>query len=428
MPDPFEGVDTSNAPYVIVSSDTHAGLQVEEYREYLDPQFHPEFDEWVVERHQHRRLVEEVNGEYVERWERENAEGLRGAYDPDVRDKELDADGIAGEVIFADGDSVTGQESPPFGAGLAAGQITDPALAFAGARAHNRWLVDFCATNPARRAGVALVPIIHGIDEAVREIESLAGKPGIKGVMIPTMWHDHPSYGHPSYEPIWAACAEAGLVVHTHSGEGDWPAYNENLAQFVLEVPFWTHRPLWQLLLSGTFDRFPNLRYVPVECGSWWLGDLLWKADTTFGANPKVKKLNSRTKGLIQRLPSEYIGTNVFIGASTMSREELRRRHRNGIDALMWGTDYPHPEGSWPHTVERLETDFRQVSIEDTRLLLGLNAVRCYDLDLPALEAIAGEVGPTPEQLHQDPELRTPPGAIREARWWFDDYGMEWRG
>ena len=83
--------------------------------------FHPQFDEWVVERHNHRRLVEEVNGEYVAKWEGENAEGLRGAYDPEVRDKELDADGIAGEVIFADGDSVTGQESPPFGAGLAAG-------------------------------------------------------------------------------------------------------------------------------------------------------------------------------------------------------------------------------------------------------------------------------------------------------------------
>ncbi|MCB0952093.1 MAG: hypothetical protein KDB13_05100, partial [Microthrixaceae bacterium] len=93
-----------------------------------------------------------------------------------------------------------------------------------------------------------------------------------------------------------------------------------------------------------------------------------------------------------------------------------------------WGTDYPHPEGSWPHTRERLETDFRDVSIEDTRLLLGLNAVRCYDLDLPALETIAAGVGPTPEQLNQDPDLRTAPDAIREARWWFDDYGMEWKG
>ncbi|MEZ5322412.1 MAG: amidohydrolase family protein [Microthrixaceae bacterium] len=316
----------------------------------------------------------------------------------------------------------------PFGAGLAAGQITDPALAFAGARAHNRWLTEFCATNPTRRAGVALVPIIHDVDESVREIEALAGTPGIRGVMIPTMWHDKPSYGHPRYEPVWAACAEAGLVVHTHSGEGDWPAYNENLAQFVMEVPFWTHRPLWQLLLSGAFDRHPGLKYVPTECGSWWIGDLLWKADTTFGANPKVKKLNSRTKGLIKRLPSEYFGTNVFIGASTMSREELRRRHRNGIDALMWGTDYPHPEGSWPHTVERLETDFRDVSVEDTRLLLGLNAVRCYGLDLTALERLAAGIGPTPTELHQDLSLRTPPDAIREARWWFEDYAMAYPG
>ena len=426
MPNPLDGVDTSDAPYLIVSSDTHAGLRPEEYREYLDPRFLPQFDEWVVARHEHRRMVEEVNGEYVAKWEGENAEGLRGAYDPEVRDKEMDADGIAGEVIFADGDSVTGQESPPFGAGLAAGQITDPELAFAGARAHNRWLVEFCATDPVRRAGVALVPIVHGVEESVKEIESLAGRPGIRGIMIPTMWHEHPSYGHPVYDPVWAAASEAGLVVHTHSGEGDWPSYNENWAQFVLEVPFWTHRPLWQLLLSGKFDQFPDLRYVVVECGSYWVGDLLWKADTTFGFNAKVKKLSSRIKGLISRLPSEYFGTNVFIGASTMSREEIRRRHMNGVDALMWGTDYPHPEGSWPHTADRLGSDFRDVSVEDTRLLLGLNAVNCYDLDLAGLTEVAGRVGPRPSALHQDLSLRTAPDAIRTARWWFDDYGMEW--
>ena len=428
MPNPLDGVDTTNAPYLIVSSDTHAGLPVEGYREYLEARFHPQFDEWVGERHQHRRLVEEVNGEYVARWESENEEGLRGAFDPDVRDKELDADGIAGEVIFADGDAVTGQESPPFGAGLAAGQISDPELAFAGARAHNRWLEEFCATNPSRRAGIALVPIIHDVDESVKEIEALAGKPGIKGIMVPTMWHDHPSYGHEHYDAVWAACADAGLVVHTHSGEGDWDSYNENIAQFILEVPFWTHRILWQLLLSGKFDKYPRLKYAVVECGSYWMGDLLWKADTNFGASGKVKKLQAQTKGLMKKLPSEYVGRNVFIGASTMSREEIRRRHVNGIDALMWGTDYPHPEGSWPHTVERLETDFREVSIEDTRRLLGLNAIECYDLDVAALSEIATRVGPTPDQLHQDHDLRTPPDAIRRARWWFDDYGMEWRG
>ena len=111
-----------------------------------------------------------------------------------------------------------------------------------------------------------------------------------------------------------------------------------------------------------------------------------------------------------------------------MSQEEIRRRHVNGIDALMWGTDYPHPEGSWPHTAERLQTDFREVSIEDSRRLLGLNAVECYNLDLPALTEIARTVGPTPEDFQQDPDRRTPDDAIRQARWWFDGYGMEWKG
>ena len=418
-------VSTGEEPYLIVSSDTHAGLQCENYRPYLEASLHDEFDKYVEERHEHRRITEEVNAEFLEKWEGENKEGLKGAYDSSVRNGVMDSDGISGEIIFADGDAVTGQESPPFGAGLAAGQITDPKLAFGGARAHNRWLEEFCGDDPVRRAGIALVPITHDVDEAVKEIELLAEKPGIYGVMVPTMWHGFPPYGSDHYDKVWAACSETGLVVHTHSGEADFPSYGENIAMYISEVPFWTHRILWQLLFSGKFDRFPGLKYAVVECGSFWIGDILWKADINFGGTSKIKKMGSRMKGLISRLPSEYFGSNVFIGASTMSREEIRRRHVNGINALMWGTDYPHPEGSWPNTVERLENDFRDVSIEDTRRLLGINAVECYGLDFEGLNAVANRVGPTPKQLNQDLDLRTSENALREARWWLDEYGCE---
>ena len=239
------------------------------------------------------------------------------------------------------------------------------------------------------------------------------------------MWHGFPPYGSDHYDKVWAACSETGLVVHTHSGEADFPSYGENIAMYISEVPFWTHRILWQLLFSGKFDRFPGLKYAVVECGSFWIGDILWKADINFGGTNKIKKMGSRMKGLISRLPSEYFGSNVFIGASTMSREEIRRRHVNGINALMWGTDYPHPEGSWPNTIERLENDFRDVSIEDTRRLLGINAVECYGLDFEGLNDVANRVGPTPEELNQDPKLRTSENALREARWWLDEYGCE---
>ena len=90
----------------------------------------------------------------------------------------MDADGVAAEVIFPDADAITGMESPPFGAGLSAGMIEDPELAFAGARAHNRFLVDLCATSPLRRGGVGLVPITHDVERAVAEIEWLAGQAG----------------------------------------------------------------------------------------------------------------------------------------------------------------------------------------------------------------------------------------------------------
>src|SRR5439155_9652144 len=105
--------------------------------------------------------------DFATRWEEENAEGLRGAWDAARRDKELDGDGVAGEVIFPDADSVMGGASPPFGAGLSGSTDVGPELAFAGARAHNRWLAELCAESPERRAGIALVPINHDPAQAV---------------------------------------------------------------------------------------------------------------------------------------------------------------------------------------------------------------------------------------------------------------------
>ena len=154
--------------YIIVSSDCHAGLPCEEYRPYLDARYHEAFDEFLAERWASRQATLKLTYDYIMNWETENEEGLRGAFDPEQRDKELDADGVAGEVMFADADAVTGMESPPFGAGLSAGSIQDPELAFAGAIAHNRWLADFCSHAPERRAGIALVPITHDVGRGRR--------------------------------------------------------------------------------------------------------------------------------------------------------------------------------------------------------------------------------------------------------------------
>jgi hypothetical protein len=106
-----------------------------------------------------------------------------------------------------------------------------------------------------------------------------------------------------------------------------------------------------------------------------------------------------------------------------MSKEEIRRRHVIGCDTLMWGTDYPHPEGTWPNTVARLKHDFHDVPVADARLLLGETAARCYGFDLAVLKPIAQRVGPTPRDLGQDPSLVSDPAAERRAaEWWRDEY------
>ena len=91
----------------------------------------------------------------------------------------------------------------------------------------------------------------------------------------------------------------------------------------------------------------------------------------------------------------------------------------------MWGTDYPHPEGTWPNTAAKLRADFAEVPVDDTAELLGLTAARVYGFDLDELRPIAKSIGPTPESLGQDPTLRSDPAERAGARWWKAEYGVQ---
>src|SRR4029453_18149636 len=198
------GGEDVSARYTIISADAHCGLPAAEYRPFLEARHHEAFDTYLSEQQAARAEQLPLNYDYIMGWESENEEGLRGAFDPEQRDKELDADGVSAEVMFADADAITGVPSPPFGAGLGAGMIDDPELAFAGARAHNRFLVEMCSHSPERRGGIALVPWPQDLARGGAEVEWLAGQPGVRGVMVPTMWRDRLPYNHADYDPFWA--------------------------------------------------------------------------------------------------------------------------------------------------------------------------------------------------------------------------------
>ena len=128
-----------------------------------------------------------------------------------------------------------------------------------------------CSHSPERRGGIALVPIAHDIERGVEEVEWLAGQPGIRGVMIPTMWRDRLPYNDAAYDPVWAACEAAGFPVHTHSGEAPREEMGEHIGIYLAEVVWWATRPMWHLLFSGAFERFPGLKFVVTEAAAYWV-------------------------------------------------------------------------------------------------------------------------------------------------------------
>lgn len=389
--------------YLVISSDCHAGLPNAEYREWLDEPFRGAFDESQAARAlMEAELAERGlrNQEFAEEWHRENEEGLRGGWDAAKRDRELDADGVAGEVIFPDADAVTAGASAPFGAGLAATTEVPNELLMAGARAHNRWLAELCATSPERRAGVAVVPIFD-VEAAVAEI-TRARESGLRGgILIPSMWAPYEPYHHPRYDPVWAVCQDLEIPVHVHSGAGDRAQYGEHVGLYVAEVRWWSTRPLWFLLWGGVFERFPRLTFVPTECGCFWAPDLLWTSDIAYDREHASKKLGRQLEAGLTMRPSAYFDRNCYIGASNTRRRELARRYEIGVGNIMWGNDFPHPEGTWPHTREFLANAFCDIPSDETALMLGGNAATCYGFDVGALRPLADRIGPTPEDLGQ---------------------------
>lgn len=390
--------------YLIISADCHAGLPSERYRPYLDEKYLPAFDDFLGERSAAIQEMERLglhNKKYAEQWFEEHGEGLEGGWNVEQRDKELDADGVAGEVLFPDSDAVLGGTSAPFGAGLGLSGAIDPELAMAGARAHNRWLAELCSVSPERRAGIALVPIHGDVDASVAEIRR-AKESGLAGIMIPAMWVDHAPYHDTRYDPIWATCEELEMPVHTHSGSAPKEEYGEHNGMYVTEVWFWAARPLWFLMWSGVFERFGGLRFVVTESGAWWVGNLLWFWDNYFArTSGGAQKMAGVGKGMTM-LPSEYFDRNCAIGASTTKRRELALRYEIGVENIMWGNDFPHPEGTWPDTRNWLRTNFGDVPIDESRQMLGLNAAATYGFDPVTLQPLANRIGPTPVDLGQD--------------------------
>ena len=386
---------------VVVSADCHAGPLPEQARAYVDAEFRDAFDEWLADGDARARRQADHTGQAI--YGEEALEdftaldavsegGLDGAWDSARRLGELEADGVVAEVIYPGGG---GSTIAPFDAGLMTYQYEqDPAVWDAGCRAYNRWLADFCNEAPGRRAGVALVTL-DDVDATVREIDRFRGRGIFGGILLPSGTGSNPLLNHPRYEPIWAACAAQSIPVHTHSGwtpnYGDFPG---SLGIFVTEITWFAHRAFWLLAWSGVFERHPSLRLVMTEQGATWIPDTLAQMDRTYGM-PMFRHLRRQ----LPLAPSEYFARQGYVGASFLGSDEAAARHDIGVSKLMWGSDYPHIEGTWPHTETKLKEGFADVPSAEVVRMVGQNAIDVYGFDRSMLTDLAGRIGPAADIL-----------------------------
>lgn len=402
----------------IVSSDCHAGPErMGDFRPYVDPAHLADFDDYCAR---------------IEAYERDVGSGLtsggatstgeEGLWDAGVRTRCLDGDGVAAEVIFAQG-SVAFHAYPAVGGGRKLDFTATPAQIAAGCRAYNRWLADLCSADPRRHLGIARVPL-PDVDAAVAEIEH-AARLGLRGgVHMPpvTSAEAMPYLNDPIYEKFWAACADHLMVLNMHGGANlSYGAGPESFAMTLAEVDWLSHRGLSHLIFSGVFERYPALHCAMTEQRCHWVRPLLDDLDSVyvhtgkFGANRKLPNK-----------PSDYFRSNCFVGASFLSRPECDARGEIGNICFMWGSDYPHNEGTWPHTHAALRYAFGgAVSREDLTAMLAGNAARCYRIDLDELAGVAERIGPTEAELRKPIDILPGegPGDAPVRSWAFRRHG-----
>jgi predicted TIM-barrel fold metal-dependent hydrolase len=376
--------------YTIISADTHAGGSHAQYRDYLESKYLDDFDAW---RGKYRNPFKDLGDD----------RRLRN-WDNEMRTGQQLADGIVGEVIFPN-------TIPPFFPSfvLSAPPPKDDEYEhrLAGIRAHNRWLADFCADYPTQRAGIGQI-FTHDLDDAMADVRWVADHGLRGGILIPNnppdaTWVEHQLYD-PYWEPLWALCADLGVPVNAHGGTGVPNFGKVPAAQllFIAEFAYFAQRPFLHLLMAGVFERHPNLTFVMTEMGAYWLPPLLRRLDLSIARirdTGATGELRYGEESILPKVASEYFQSNCYVAVSSPKAPDVEAMLEIGLDRFMWGSDYPHDEGTHPFTREHLRQLFADWPEHDMRRFLAGNAADVYHFDLDALAPLAEQWGPTVDEI-----------------------------
>lgn len=304
----------------------------------------------------------------------EGEDGLRNqsGRTPEARLADHAADGIDCEILFPN-------------KGLTMWATPDAEFSQAMCRAYNDWAWETFGPYNDRMAPMACVAA-GDIPGAIAEIERCA-KLGFKGLSLPCkpVWgppdHEAPNYNLPEFDPLWACISDVDLPITFHVSTGRDPRTSRGNGGAVINYAVHslapTMEPIANLCASGVLDRYPKLVFGTVEAGIGWVAWALTALDEAY------RKHHMWVRPKLERLPSEYFKTNGF---ATFQEDkpglDLAREH--GLTGnFMWANDFPHHEGTWPHSAEAIERTMVNLSDGERAAILGLNAARVFKFDIP---------------------------------------------
>lgn len=241
--------------------------------------------------------------------------------------------------------------------------------------AYNRWLAEYCSKDPSRLIGVAQI-VARTVDEGVAELEAAKGA-GFRAIMMfgePIV----PDYDQPNYDAFWEACVDLDLPVNFHilTSKKDIDVQRARRGPAICNhqrIIRGNQDLLSQFVFGGVFDRHPKLRIVMAESDAAWIPHFGNKMDHAW------TQYRFREPVQLQRWPSEYLSENVYY---TMQDDMPVARMTDilPMDRILWASDFPHADGTYPNSRKVLEEMAATMSADDLAKMTHDNVARLYGL------------------------------------------------
>ncbi len=311
------------------------------------------------------QTLEEKKKKIPARWENVRP----GFWKPADRLADMDRDGIWATVLY-----------PNMLLDLHMNQVDiEPELKLATFQVYNDHMSEFCKHDTTRLIGYGMIPT-RDPQTAVKEMERVAKLGNVKGMLLPVK-PDLSDWIDPVWDPLWAAASRLGFILSLHGGKPRWMPPRSELAKTKHGMGLYIHAAYLSVIesfsnifWSGCFERYPDLRIISVEGDIGWIPHWKERSDRVFTKFALDEGFKTH--------PFEWFGRNFF---ATFEGDPMGIRMLDviGESTLMWASDYPHSNSSFPNSVAHIQKHFGQLP-EATRLkLVWENAAKMYSVPNP---------------------------------------------